>query len=292
MTLSISGLEVRPFPYQQEILDAIDVERVVHDRHRNLVVAATGTGKTVIAALDYRRLCSSGERPRLLFVAHRREILEQSLRTYREVLGDGDFGELYVGGSRPERWQHVFASVQSLTSYGIANIPRDAFDIVVIDEFHHAEARTYRRILDHLRPIELLGLTATPERADGTDVRSFFEGRTAAELRLWDALGADLLCPFHYFVAADGTDLRSITWSQGRYDETELEQRLHRQRRASPHRPRPAPRQGLRRRSDASARLLRQRRSRGVHGGRLQRQPASPLAPSAVRLPESTATAR
>jgi superfamily II DNA or RNA helicase/HKD family nuclease len=222
VTLSISGLEVRPFPYQQEILDAIDVERVVHDRHRNLVVAATGTGKTVIAALDYRRLCSSGEQPRLLFVAHRREILEQSLRTYREVLGDGDFGELYVGGSRPERWQHVFASVQSLTSYGVANIPRDAFDIVVIDEFHHAEARTYRRILDHLQPVEMLGLTATPERADGTDVRSFFEGRTAAELRLWDALGADLLCPFHYFVAADGTDLRSITWSQGRYDETEL----------------------------------------------------------------------
>lgn len=222
VTISISGLEVRPFPYQQEILDAIDVERVVHDRHRNLVVAATGTGKTVVAALDYRRLCQASDRPRLLFVAHRREILEQSLRTYREVLGDGDFGELYVGGARPERWQYVFASVQSLTSYGVANIPRDAFDIVVIDEFHHAEARTYRRILDHLQPRELLGLTATPERADGTDVRSFFDGRTAAELRLWDALGADLLCPFHYFVAADGTDLRSISWSRGRYDETEL----------------------------------------------------------------------
>ena len=143
------GLEVTPFAYQQEILDAIDVERRVHDRHRNLVVAATGTGKTVIAALDYRRLCVDGQRPRLLFVAHRREILEQSLRTYREVLADGAFGELYVGGSRPERWQHVFASVQSLTAYGVNNIPADAFEIVVIDEFHHAEARTYRRILDH-----------------------------------------------------------------------------------------------------------------------------------------------
>jgi superfamily II DNA or RNA helicase/HKD family nuclease len=222
VTISISGLEVRPFAYQQEMLDMIEVERVVHDRHRNLVVAATGTGKTVVAALDYRRLCTGSHRPRLLFVAHRREILEQSLRTYREVLGDGDFGELYVGGARPERWEHVFASVQSLTSYGVPNIPRDAFEIVVIDEFHHAEARTYRRILDHLRPVELLGLTATPERADGTDVRSFFDGRTAAELRLWDALGADLLCPFHYFVAADGTDLRSIAWSRGRYDEAEL----------------------------------------------------------------------
>jgi superfamily II DNA or RNA helicase/HKD family nuclease len=223
VTISISGLEVRPFPYQQEILDAVDVERVVHDRHRNLIVAATGTGKTVIAALDYRRLCSPGHRPSLLFVAHRREILEQSLRTYREVLGDGDFGELYVGGARPERWQHVFASVQSLTSYGVANIPRDAFEVVVIDEFHHAEARTYRRILNHLAPNELLGLTATPERADGTDVRvSFFDGRTAAELRLWDALGADLLCPFHYFVVADGTDLSRLSWTRGSYDVNEL----------------------------------------------------------------------
>ena len=92
----------------------------------------------------------------------------------------------------------------------------------MIDEFHHAEAKTYRRLIDHFRPGELLGLTATPERADGVDVRSFFDGRTAAELRLWDALGADLLCPFHYFAVADGTDLRSITWSRGRYDEGQL----------------------------------------------------------------------
>ena len=120
VTLSLSGLEVRAFPYQQDMLDALEVERVVHDRHRNLVVAATGTGKTVVAALDYRRLSEqAGERPSLLFVAHRREILEQSLRTYREVLNDANFGELYVGGARPERWHHVFASVQSLTSYGV-----------------------------------------------------------------------------------------------------------------------------------------------------------------------------
>jgi superfamily II DNA or RNA helicase/HKD family nuclease len=224
VTITLTGLEVRPYRYQEEMLEAIDAERRVHDRHRNLVVAATGTGKTVIAALDYRRLVErqGGKQPSLLFVAHRREILEQSMRTYREVLADGSFGELYVGGQRPERWKHVFASVQSLTSYGVANIPRDAYDIVVIDEFHHAEARTYRRILDHLQPRELLGLTATPERGDGTDVRAFFGGRTAAELRLWDALGADLLCPFHYFAVADGTDLRQITWSRGRYDEGQL----------------------------------------------------------------------
>ncbi len=143
VTISISGLEVRPFPYQQEMLDAIAAEREVHDRHRNLLVAATGTGKTVVAALDYRSLCENpgfADRPSLLFIAHRREILEQSLRTYREVLADGNFGEMYVGGARPERWDHVFASVQSLTSYGIENIPRDRYDVVVIDEFHHAQA--------------------------------------------------------------------------------------------------------------------------------------------------------
>src|SRR3954452_15628581 len=192
---------------------------------RNLVVAATGTGKTVVAALDYRRLCGSTptDRPRLLFVAHRKEILEQSLRTYREVLADPTFGELYVAGARPERWDHVFASVQSLQSYGVTNIPAGSYDIVVIDEFHHAQAPTYRTLLNHLTPRELLGLTATPERADGIDVRTeFFHGRTATELRLWDALGKDLLCPFHYFAVADGTDLRRISWTRGRYDEGEL----------------------------------------------------------------------
>ncbi len=224
VTVSLSGLEVRPYAYQREMLEEIEVERTVHGRHRNLVVAATGTGKTVVAALDYRRLCDpqTARRPSLLFVAHRREILEQSLRTYREVLADGSFGEQFVGGARPERWDHVFASVQSLNAYGVLNIPRDHFEVVVIDEFHHAEAATYRRLLDHLQPRELLGLTATPERADGVDVRTFFDGRTASELRLWEALGQDLLCPFHYFGIADGTDLSQVQWSRGRYDEQGL----------------------------------------------------------------------
>lgn len=223
VTLTLSGLDVRPYPYQQEMLDQLEVERTVHDRHRNLVVAATGTGKTVVAALDYRRLSRpTPSLPRLLFIAHRREILQQSLRTYREVLSDAGFGELYVDGQRPERWDQVFASVQSLTSYGINRIPPDAYDVVVVDEFHHAEAKTYRRLLEHLTPRELLALTATPERGDGLDVRSFFGGRIAAELRLWDALKADLLTPFHYFAIADGTDLTTIDWKAGAYDTGEL----------------------------------------------------------------------
>lgn len=220
VTFTVSGLEVRAHPHQQIILDQLAVEREVHQRHRNLVVAATGTGKTVIAALDYKRM---PDRPTLLFVAHRKEILDQSLRTYREVLADGSFGELYVGGDRPERWRHVFASVQSLNAYAVTNLPADHFAVVVIDEFHHAEAATYQRLLAHLRPTELLGLTATPERTDGVDVRSFFDGVTAAELRLWDALEADLLCPFHYFGVSDATDLSALEWRRGEYDIAALE---------------------------------------------------------------------
>ncbi|RZU22300.1 superfamily II DNA or RNA helicase [Kribbella rubisoli] len=228
VTVSLAGLEVRPRPYQAEMLEEIEVEREVHDRHRNLVVAATGTGKTVIAALDYRRLRDAalqrGEpAPSLLFVAHRREILQQSLRTYREVLADATFGEEYHSGTRPERWRHVFASVQALNAYEVTTMPADAFEILVVDEFHHAAAPTYRRLLNHLQPRELLGLTATPERTDGFDLLSYFGGRTAVELRLWEALSADLLCPFHYFGIADGTQLTDLQWKRGRYDEQELE---------------------------------------------------------------------
>lgn len=221
--VSLSGLELRPYPYQQAILDSLESERTNHDRHRNLVIAATGTGKTVMAALDFRNLTrAAGTPPRLLFVAHRQEILQQSLRTYREALTDPNFGELYVGGTRPERWNHVFASVQALSHYGIANIPPAHFDVVVVDEFHHAEAPTYRRILEHLQPGELLALTATPERGDGTDVRRLFGGRVAAELRIWNAINEGLLSPFHYFGVADNTDLSGVPWSRGRYDEAEL----------------------------------------------------------------------
>ncbi|MFI9603652.1 DUF3427 domain-containing protein [Streptomyces sp. NPDC052043] len=225
LKISLSGLEVRPFSHQRDMLERLTVERELRGRHRNLLVAATGTGKTVMAALDYRSLCrkTDGSRPKLLFVAHRKEILKQSLRTYREVLNDASFGELLHAGHDPREWNHVFASVQSLNVQRLERLASDHFDIIVIDEFHHAVATTYRRVIDHFTPKELLGLTATPERMDGLNVQDeFFDGRIAAEMRLWEALENDLLCPFHYFGIPDGTDLTNLGWQKGSYADQEL----------------------------------------------------------------------
>ncbi|MFI9845215.1 DUF3427 domain-containing protein [Nonomuraea sp. NPDC051941] len=217
VVLDFAHVDVRPYSYQREILDELAAERQIHDRWRNLVVMATGTGKTVVAALDYRRLRAAGQAESLLFVAHRKEILRQSLLTFRQVMRDETFGELYVDGARPERWRHVFASVQTLHANPLPE--PDRFDMVVVDEFHHAEAGTYRQLLSGVRPTVLLGLTATPERADGQDIKHWFDGRIAAELRLWEALERGLLAPFQYFGVHDGTDLRQIGWRRGQgYD--------------------------------------------------------------------------
>ncbi len=217
---------IEPWPHQREILDKLTVERYRHNRWRNLVVAATGTGKTVVAALDYKRLCEEigNARPlKLLFVAHRKEILEQSLITFRHVIRDGAFGELYVDGHRPDEWQHVFASVQSLQHIDLNRVAPDAFDVVIVDEFHHAAAPTYQRLLDHLQPRVLLGLTATPERTDGESILHWFGDRIAVELRLWDALERQLLSPFHYFGLHDNTNLAQVRWTRGAYDRAQLE---------------------------------------------------------------------
>ena len=238
-------LDVTPWPHQTEILEKLAAERERHHRFKNLVVAATGTGKTIVAALDFKRLRAQMGDPRLLFVAHTREILKQSRHAFRQVLNDGNFGELYVDGHRPDEWQHVFASIQSLTQLDATDLNPDAFDIVIVDEFHHAAAPTYRKLLSRLFPDStataagaeatakavalraspkvLLGLTATPERTDAGDILGFFDGHIAAELRLWDALERGLLCPFQYFGLSDNTDLSSVAWSRKGYDTTALE---------------------------------------------------------------------
>jgi superfamily II DNA or RNA helicase/HKD family nuclease len=225
LPIQLASLDVRPFGYQCEILDELAAEREIHDRHRNLVVMATGTGKTVVGGFDYRRLRNSGEVDSLLFVAHRDEILTQSQSMFRYILRNGTFGERLVGGDRPTAWRHVFASVQSLARLDLDDLDPSQFDMVIVDEFHHAsrETKTYARLLDHLEPKVLLGLTATPERADGQDILHWFDGRIAVELRLWEALERNLLSPFQYFGVHDDTNLQALQWKRGTgYVATEL----------------------------------------------------------------------
>lgn len=216
--LVLSPVEVRPHPFQERLLELLELARR-RGHHRNLLVSATGTGKTVMAALDYARLRQRLPRSRLLFVAHRREILDQSLATFRHVLRDAAFGERWVAGRRPSRFDHVFASIQSLDAADLAALDPAHFDVVIVDEFHHAAAPSYRRVLDRLTPRELVGLTATPERSDDLDVLRWFDGRIAAELRLWDAIDQQHLVPFMYLGVHDDTDLSGVPWRRGRgYD--------------------------------------------------------------------------
>jgi superfamily II DNA or RNA helicase/HKD family nuclease len=214
--------ELRLEPFQERLLEQIQLARL-QGRHRNLLVAATGTGKTVMAAAWYARLRQELPRARLLFVAHRKELLEQALLTFRIALRAPDFGERWVDGERPERYEHVFASIQSLRAGLSGDLQPDWFDVVIIDEFHHAAASSYVALLDRLRPRELLGLTATPERTDSRSVLDWFDGRIAAELRLWDAIDQRRLVPFAYYGVHDGLDLRQVPWQRGvGYDVTGL----------------------------------------------------------------------
>ena len=224
LSLELAPFDITPHPHQRQVLDELTAERELHQRHRNLVVMATGTGKTMVAAMDYRRLREQGKVDSLLFVAHRQEILGQAQSTFRHVLKESDFGEQYVGGKRPEAWKHVFASVQSLAGVDLdRQLHPERFDMVIVDEFHHATARTYARLLDHLNPTYLLGLTATPERSDEGDITRWFDGHTAVDLRLWEAIDRGLLVPFHYFGVNDETDLQRLRFTRSSgYDVQQL----------------------------------------------------------------------
>ena len=217
--------DIHPYPYQQETLDKLNAEREVRGRNRNLVVAATGTGISVICAVVFRRCCNAnlGQRTRLLCVAHREEILKQSRDTFQGVLKDPNFGELFVGSHKPASLDYLFISVQTVNSQALyESLPADYYDYIVVDEFHHAAAPTYQKLLNYFKPKILLGLTATPERMDGKSILDYFGGRVAAEIRLPEAIDRKLLCPFQYFGIADTVDLTDLRWVRGGYDKSQL----------------------------------------------------------------------
>ncbi|GGK13422.1 type III restriction-modification system restriction subunit Res [Yeosuana aromativorans] len=223
LNLNLSFFEIKPFPFQAEILEKLEVERTVHQRNRNLVVAATGTGKTVVSAFDYKKFKDENSSAKLLFLAHRKEILIQSISVFRGILRDNNFGELWVDGLMPDSYKHIFASVQTIKNrLNDLELTPEYFDFIIIDECHHQTANSYRGIINYFKPKVLLGLTATPERMDGGDIQEDFHNRIAAEIRLPEALNRKLLCPFQYFGITDSVDLSKVSWERGRYLSSEL----------------------------------------------------------------------
>ncbi|MEO5946484.1 MAG: DUF3427 domain-containing protein [Chitinophagaceae bacterium] len=220
---TISYFDIKPHPYQLEILEKLEVERTLHNRFKNLIVAATGTGKTVISAFDYKKFKQTNKSSKLLFVAHRKEILMQSRATFQGILKDNNFGQLWVDGIIPDNYEVVFASVQSLNNKinQIALSP-EFYDFIIIDEVHHIKANSYRPIINYFKPKILLGLTATPERMDGGEILEDFCDKIAAEIRLPEALNNKHLCPFQYFGITDSIDLSSVGWEKGKYIASEL----------------------------------------------------------------------
>ncbi|MDP3322689.1 MAG: DUF3427 domain-containing protein, partial [Hydrogenophaga sp.] len=216
---TISFFDLQPKTYQLEMLEQLNTERA-HGRTRNLLVAATGTGKTVVAAFDYRNTCRiEGGRPRLLFVADREEILRQAMRTYREVLRDPEFGDLLTGSHQAEHWDHLVATIDSVTSRDlVATVGADHWHTVVVDECHRLAADRFDAFAKAVRPSVLLGLTATPERSDGQPIAPYFDSRPdgspAVELRLWHALDLQLLAPFEYYACDDATDFSEVPWDR------------------------------------------------------------------------------
>ncbi len=219
------NFDINPYSYQKEILERLQVEREIFGRTRNLVVAATGVGKTVISAFDYKKyIAKNTDAKRFLFVAHREEILKQSINTFRAILKDYNFGDLLVGSNTPKSIDQLFISIQNFNSKKLyEKTSKDFYDYIIVDEFHHAAAASYERLLSHYQPQILLGLTATPERMDGKDILKYFDHIIASEMRLTEAIDRKLLCPFQYFCVSDTVNLSKLKWSRGGYDLKELE---------------------------------------------------------------------
>ncbi|MBI4951256.1 MAG: DEAD/DEAH box helicase family protein, partial [Myxococcales bacterium] len=212
-----------PNPVQIDVLKLLAESRAEGAR-RGLVVMATGLGKTYLSAFDFARVGGErGERgKRLLFLAHREEILEQAEQSYARVFPDRSRG-LLVGERRDVEADLLFASVQTVRhAEHLRAFDRDHFDYIVVDEFHHAAAPTYQAILAHFEPAFLLGLTATPDRMDGTSLLDACDGNLVARVGLVEGITRKLLVPFRYFGVKDTVDYQPIPWRSGRFDEEAL----------------------------------------------------------------------
>jgi len=217
------GTGIEPNEAQKEALENLEQMRR-QGVGKASVVAATGVGKTYLTAFDFKQ---SGCK-RLLFIAHRENILHKAMQSFREVLNNDDFGTILGGGNVfQEERPGVFAMVQTLSRKAhLEKFSPHDFDYVVVDEFHHSEAASYKKIFGYFKPEFFLGLTATPERMDGRDVLALCDYNVAYEVRLLDAVNRGWLVPFQYYAVYDKTDYKKITWRGTHYDEQELTQAL------------------------------------------------------------------
>ncbi|TVX99399.1 DUF3427 domain-containing protein [Paenibacillus cremeus] len=216
---------IHPNKMQNEALRAL-YETRKNNHHKAVVIAATGTGKTYLSAFDVKSFAAKT----MLFIAHRDEILESSKDTFRRVFGANDLYGKLTGTVKEGNKPFLFSTVQTLSRDEVlCQYSPDHFDYIVVDEFHHAEAATYKKVLDHFKPKFLLGLTATPERMDGRDVLALCEHNVVYEIRLRDALEEGLLTPFRYFGLGDPTiNYEEIgTQSNGQFIENELVRALN-----------------------------------------------------------------
>lgn len=222
----IALFDITPFPFQQGILNDLRAERKIHDSYRNLVVAATGTGKTVVSAFDYKQfIADNPDKRRFLYIVHREEILRKSLTTYRVVLKDKNFGDIATGNHDPDSYDKVFMTIQTLESKRLYDLVEpDYYDYIVVDEVHHGAAKSYQNLLSYFKPTIMLGLTATPERSDNLDILRYFNNRIASEIRLHEAIDRELLVPFQYFAVTDEADLTHVKFTRGQFNEIELEE--------------------------------------------------------------------
>ncbi|MEW4530638.1 DEAD/DEAH box helicase family protein [Maioricimonas sp. JC845] len=219
-----------PRPWQVEALRSL--QRIRNAGYgRALVAVATGMGKTWLAAFDVRQAGRNlGRRPRILVIAHRAHILAQAEAALTRVL-DSEFGDgttaWYLGGSSDLSGDLVVASVQKLSrGNGLKELESQRFDYVVVDEVHHAHAPSYRKVLARLNTGFILGLTATPERADGYDVATIFDDNLAYHATIGDGIAEESLVPFHYIGLRDTVDFTQVPWRNGRFDLEELERRV------------------------------------------------------------------